>query len=284
MPLTVRPPKTPVDVSWIKNHDLYGVMLLANGESSALSDDALAEELSAAEDFYERDLSLRWKPTRVFSDVFGRQNLVIQDQAVALPSDFDNIEDIDEPAYDYGRDYWIEDRWGWIDLNYRPVREITQMFFAFPGATPVQIIPKPWIRIDAKFGRLQLVPNSSNAILAALSAFVLGIQAVGKGLPQSIYVDYKVGFDEAQLLAHHRDLLKGLRLRTVLGLMGIITSIATPGGATSDTLGLDGLSHGKSFGGKYGAYSGRILRAIDDEAEIRESWRRRERGLSVAWM
>jgi len=276
--------KTPIKVEEIKENELYGVLLKATGEPDAFDDGNITAELAAAEDFYERELQIRFRPTRVFSDVWGRQNGAFPSQSLLLlPDDYDPINDIDEPAYNYDQDFWDYGRWGELNLNWRPLRDVSQLVFAFPGTMPLYSPPRHWMRLDRKFGKLQLVPSSGQAIMAVFNQFLLSRVSGTRGLPQSIFIDYEVGFTPEELCAHHKDLLKALRLRTILSLGGVLTTIASPKGATSASLGMDGLSRSQSFGGKYGAYSGKIELAKEQEAQIFESWKRREKGVPLAF-
>lgn len=282
---TNRQPKTPISINEFKQHELYGVVTFAANEQGALSDDAIVQKLAAAEDFYERSLQIRFQETRVFSDVWGRQHSTFPPGSIAdLPDDFDPINDLDEPAYDYATDFWGGDQWGKLFLNYRPIRDISQVFFAFPGTQPVWSVPLTWLRPDRKFGSFQIVPSSSVAVYATFNAYILGVLAGGRGLPQSIYVDYTVGFTPDELCTHHNDLLEGVRLHAMLATLGLVSTAANPGGVQSSSLSIDGLSRSRSWGGKWGAYSGKIELAIQREQDIRESWARKEKGIPLAFV
>lgn len=278
--MALRAPKTPITVADLKADELYGVLIQAVGEASAYPDTAIQRKLIAAEDEYERSLSLRFKETRVFSDAYGRQQGVFPAGSPALlPGDYSEVNDLAEPAYNYTSDFYGSGRWGEMDLNYRPVRSITKVWFAFPGTNPLWQVPREWIRLDAKFGSFQIVPSTSAAAFASFNAYILGTLSGGRGLPHSVFVDYITGFTVAELEAHHNDLLEGVRLLTLISLLPMAGSAATPGGVSGGSLSLDGLSRSRSFGGKYGAYSGRIMAAMEREAEIRKGWATRERGM-----
>lgn len=278
--MALRAPKTPITVADLKADELYGVVIQAVGESSPYADAAIQRKLIAAEDEYERALSIRFAPTRVFSDAYGRQQGVFPAGSPAeLPGDFSTLNDLTEPAYNYTTDFYGAGRWGEMDLNYRPVRSITKLWFAFPGTNPIWTVPKEWIRLDQKFGSLQIVPSTSAAAYASFNAYILSTLSGGRGLPHAVFIDYETGFTAEELETHHNDLLEGVRLLTLLSLLPGAGVIASPGGGSGGSLGLDGLSRSHSFGGKYGPYSGRILAAIDREGEIRRGWAAKERGL-----
>lgn len=281
----IRTAKSPVTVQSIKDHDLYGVLLQAKGEALPLSDSAILEKLFAAEDFYEDNLKLSWKVTRVFSDVHGRTHGVFPPNAgiLTLPADYDELKDLDEPAYDYNRDFWGEERWGYLQLWRRPVRDVTRVVFAYPGTQPVYQVPPEWVRLDRRYGKLQLVPSSGTAIFASFNAYFLGVIAGGRGLPQSIYVDYVTGFTADLIQAQHQHLIEGVRLRTIILLLGML-GIVRLTGLTNDSLSIDGLSRSRGTSGKYGPYSGRIELAIEQEKEYRATWRDSRRGVACVWV
>ena len=125
---------------------------------------------------------------------------------------------------------------------------------------------------------VQIAPTSGQAVLMTFTAYILGVISGGRGLPQSIILDYTTGFTPELLEARHQDLIEGVRLRTLMALGGIIATIRT-GGQTGGSLGLDGLSESRSFGGKFGPYSGMIELAMQREKEIRDGWRQKEHGV-----
>lgn len=274
-----RASKTGIEIASIKAHDLYGVLLQARGESGPLSDLAIQQKLFAAEDFYERDCNLVLPVTRVFSAPAQR---AAHPDATLRVADFDPLLDIAEPAYDYPVGHWDHDRWGLIQLRHRPIRSVTQLVFTWAGSTRVWQVPAAWIGTDAQFGTLQVTPVTGPAVLMSFSAYLLTVLAGGRGLPHAIIVDYVTGYTPEELAHRHQDLLEGIRLRAVLGLMGIMGTIMT-GGVQSSSLGLDGLSRSRGFGGKWGAFSGRIELAVQTEQEIRNTWRQREHGLPVVF-
>lgn len=285
---SLRPPKSPVSVEEILGEQLYGVVLKARGETAALPLSAVQRSLIAAEDYFERRLGVRWQPTRVLSDARGRLHSTFPTGGVldlgALDPPYDPIKDIDEPAYDYGRDFWSDGAWGWLDLSHRPVRDITQVVFAFPGTQPIYRVPDNWLRLDRKFGRLQMVPSSSTAVYAVFNAVFLGILAGARGVPQSIYVDYVTGYSHEEWIAHGQDLLQALRLQACLGLLGI-GGTAMAQGQQNLNLGMDGLSTSRGYmSGKFGPYTARIELAMAEIKDTMENWQRREHGVPMIFV
>lgn len=273
--------KTGIRIADLKAHELYGVLVQARGETGPLPDTAIEAKLYAAEDFYERELALRWAVTRVFS---APQQRAAHPDASLRVADFDPLYDLAEPAYDYPVGLWDADRWALTKLRHRPVRSVTQMVFTWAGSTRVWRVPAEWIGLDAQFGTVQVTPVTGPAIVMSFSAYLLTVIAGGRGLPHAILIDYVTGYTPEELAQFHQDLLEGVRLRTMLGLFGALGTIVMPGGQTSSSLGLDGLSRSRGFGGRFGPFGARIELAQQQEQEIRDTWRRKEHGVPVEFV
>lgn len=274
-----KPGKTPITADEIMADDLYGVLIQARGEAQPLPVAVIDRKLRAAEDYYEHDLQLLFGEQRVASSPQAR-GLTVSTATTA------NDYDVAEPAYDYDRRLFTEERWAYTQLSYRPVLSITRAFFAYPGMDPAQgwTIPPTWIQLDHKFGKFQLVPTKGDVAFLQLNAWIMSLLAGGRGVPMSLYVDYVAGLSHDDLLRHHMDLLEGVRLRTVLSTFGIL-SMALTRGLGSRSLSQDGQAKSESFVlGKYGPYSGQIQLAMEQEQAIRDAWKRSERGVVCAFV
>jgi hypothetical protein len=283
-----RTSKTGITAKSLKEAELYGVLIQAAGEAKPLADTEIMRRLYAAEDFYERALAIRFQQTRVFSS--PEKRLTSPDVAIKIESFSTTAAptegwgpDLAEPAYDYPVNLWDYERWGMLQLRHRPVRAITQVVFTWAGSQRVWKVPADWIQADLKSGTINITPTTGFQAMLSFNAYILSVVAGGRGLPHSILIDYEVGFTPDELAWHHQDLLLGVRLLTLLQLGGI-ASVAASGGQMSGALSIDGLSHSRGWGGKYGAYSGAITLAIEQEAQIRESWRRQEKGIPMAML
>jgi hypothetical protein len=274
-----RTSKTGITVANLKASELYGMAGWAAGEAAPLSDQAIEQKLFAAEDFYERDLGIRFQPTRVLS---APENRATHSDPSLRVTDFDPIQDISDPAYDYPRGLWEYERWGYLRLRNRPIRQIIQVVFTWGISIKVWRVPGDWIQPDRREGTINMVPTSGVEATLPFNAFLMSWLGAGsRGLPHSILIDYTVGFSPEDLAWHHQDLLNGVRQLTLLMLGGIV-SVAASGGQQSVALSMDGLSHSRGFAGKYGAYSGPIMLALEQEKAVRESWRAKERGIPMA--
>lgn len=263
------PGKTLLTVDDILQEDLYGILVRAAGEAADLPRTRIAQAIRAAEDFYERDLQVFFGVQRVASDPVERG---------LDPSTYDRAE----PAYDYEPELWDGRRWGRIDLNYRPVVSIDQVFFSYPGTGFAKMfqIPASWIRLDRKYGNFKIVP-ASGAALMGLNGYLLSVFAGGRGVPRSIFIDYQTGIDPDTMADEHADLLEGLRYRTVLNLMGVL-NVVRSSGVGSHSISQDGQSQSESFqSGKWGAYSGTVEMYQAQEKDIRNNWRQQEHGVPL---
>lgn len=279
----MRTSKTGLTAAAIKGDELYGKLLRARGEPSDYPDDAIMRRVYAAEDFYERDLQIKFRPTRVFSNPHLRARSA--DPFVKV-TDFDPAVDLSIPAFAYERGWFDDSRWGGVVLPHRPVISLDKVFYWYPGTAIGSSwkLDIEWLRLDDATGWVQVVPAQGTLMpLLALNAYILSSIAQARDIPQSFFVDYTTGFEAGVLEAQHQDLLEGVRLRALLLMAGILGTVLT-GGRQSVSLGLDGLSKSGGYGGgRFGAYSGEIEAAVEREKEIRESWGQREHGVSVAF-
>jgi hypothetical protein len=280
--------KTGLKVEDLQASELYGVLGKSVLEKEDFPDLEIWRKIRVAEDHYERELAMSFRPRRVFCDAFGRlpesrggTGVFPSSGELAIPDDYDDVKDLEVPAYPYREGMFDYNEYGGQMLSHRPVRNITVVAVAFPGIDPVYMVPRKWCRLDRQSGWLQFVPSSGQAMLAILQSYLFRVVGGGRQIPMSLYVDTVVGFTPEKLQADHQDLLEGVRLMSLLLLGGVITTIAVPGGGTSVSLSIDGQSKSNSFG-QYGAYSGKIQLAIQQEALIRQTWAKREKGVPIA--
>ncbi len=251
--------KTGILVDDILQGELYGILLKARGEAAPYSPKHLYEKLRAAEDFYERTLAVR----------FGEQRIACEPENRGLASD---AYDVAEQAYDYPPDFHEDMRWGLLQLRARPVKQIDRYYFSYPG-----LGFQPGFEVEPRFVRIQ--DRKSGITRLVFGTITQNFFHTSRGVPSSIFVDYVAGLSCQELAADHNDLLEGIRLRTALSAFGILTNVRT-GGAGSQSISGDGLSRSQGFaGGKYGAYSGYITLAMEQEEATREAWKTHERGV-----
>lgn len=274
----VRAPKTPITPEQIRECELYGVLLKSGLEPQALSDQCIQEKLFAAEDYYERMLGIVLGERRFFSDPAKRSPHPRIPQ-LSIP-DYDPTRDIAEPSYDYPLALWAGERWAAIKLRHKPVIRIDNIFFTWAASVTIWQVPHEWIQVDRRGGTVNIIPASGPAVLISFSAYILTIIAGGRGLPHSILIDGAVGIPIDELCRDYAELLEAIRLRAMLSLLGPIGNIISLGGQ-NQSLSLDGLSHSRGYGGRWGAYSGYIELLMDREKQLNDHLRDKIRGPAV---
>lgn len=149
------------------------------------SDAALWRKLLAAEAEAGRKLGVPLEPTLVLADEPSA------DELAAL----EGKPHIVEPGYDMAPDFFGSQAWGALMLRVRPVIAVESIRFIYPSmATTYFDIPPNWIRLDKKYGQLQIVPGPG-ANNAPIGIFTL--QAIGSGvrIPHMVRVRYRAGID-----------------------------------------------------------------------------------------
>jgi hypothetical protein len=252
--------KSGLTAAAIRTSELYGVVVQALGESAPYSDDAIEENILAAESYYQRELGIRFGVKRIAS--------AARERGLVLGVDYDE----EETPYTYPPDFFSGDKWGHLELRKRPVLDVSRLAFAFPNPAQIMFeLDRGWVRVDHAKGQLNIIPTSGPTVLLALNGQVMSLVGGAWSLPKSVLVDYTVGFTYDQLRGDYADLLKAIRLRASLFLLpGLGTALT--GGRTSRSLGMDGMSEGGGFQtGKYGPYSGMIEAAMEQEKMLRDS-------------
>jgi hypothetical protein len=241
--------------------DLYGLPASAQQAATTLPPEYVAGAIRSAEDWLERELGTFFGIKRVASAPVERQ---------LDPAAYD----VACPALNYSPELWTDERWGCIKTDYRPVHDVSQFFFAYPGMPQSEIYnAKQWLTIDHKFGHLNIVPTGGNAVLAVYNAWVMSILAGGRGLPRSLFIDYTAGLDPAYLRAHAADLLDILRAQIFMAMLGPLSYMRTNGVASCSTS-LDGLSQSESFAqGQYGPYSASYTIAKERQKLLLDTWK-----------
>jgi hypothetical protein len=151
-----------------------------------VTDDYLWEKLVSAESQISHMLRVPLVPTHFFP----RQPT--QEQIDALSG---QPWEIDQP-YDYDPADYRGDRWGMITLRNKPVQEVHDAKLVYPAPTHVVLdVPNQWLRLDRKFGHLQLVPTSS-PFLSPLGGLVMSHMSAGRMLPFAMEIEYTAGIQD----------------------------------------------------------------------------------------
>jgi hypothetical protein len=195
-----------------------------------LSDEYLLERLLAAEAYVEQRLRVFLTPVEVIPQF-------AHDLRAALEEAGERV--VEEPGYDQEQ-LRTADAWRWLDLRHRPVRALRSVTLSLPEIDSSSYeMPLPWVRLDAKFGKLQLVPMTSGSM--AIPGILLQSLATGRTLPLTIRVRYRAGLD-----ATAREMPVILDLVRRLALLDILDDQFLPVSGSSS---VDGLSQSRSWDG-----------------------------------
>lgn len=193
--------KTGIKVAEIKTERLFG-LLCHLAPSGGWSDVYLEQKIREAEDEFERDMGLLLRPQKIKCE----------------PSPDDTDWDIEESAYDYDTHFFSDERWGYLRLRRYPVQSVERMFFSYPNRQQIVFeVPLSWIRKEKQYGLIRLVPDKQ-AAFAAFNSYILSIFSGGRGVPQSIVVEYTAGLTEKQLQEDYADVLEWIKRQAVVNI------------------------------------------------------------------
>ena len=189
-----------------------------------VTDEYIWQKVRAAESEVSHSLRVPLVPTRFFPlTLTDKQTEALEGMAWAI-----------DPPYDYSPDMFHFEKWGYFITRQRPIVSVERMRFAYPSQSEGFIdIPADWIRIDARYGHVRLVP-SSPAVFAQMNAFIMTALAGSRSIPFMIQLEYTAGLtDVAQT---YPELLDVIKKKAVLK---VITDAFLP---QSGSISADGLS------------------------------------------
>jgi hypothetical protein len=155
----------------------------------ALTDSMIWDKLVAAEVECERLLKTFFDYVKVIPDMAPQSEIEALEAA--------NQRYITISGFDYDPAMFTGERWGLCRLPYRPVQWVESVIISFPAPfLQNYTVPGNWIRIDRKYGDLNLVPTTS-AATTPVGAFALVAMAGSITYPQAIQVRYFAGLKNA---------------------------------------------------------------------------------------
>lgn len=207
-----------------------------------VSDDYLWQKIRAAESEISHTLRVPLVPTRFFP------NKPTQEQIDAL----DGMAWAVDAAYDYDPDMFHFDKWGYFVTRQKPIISVERMWFSYPSRTDGWFtVPNDWIRTDARYGHIRLVP-SSPAIFTTMSTFIMTALAGSRTIPFMINLEYTAGLADVETT--YPELLDCIKKMAVLK---VISDAFLP---QSGSISADGLSQSISIDmSKYHESVDRIL-------------------------
>lgn len=207
-----------------------------------VSDEYIWQKVRAAESSISNTLRVPLVPTR-FYPVKPTPEQIAELDGMAWAVD---------PAYDYSPDMFHFEKWGYFVTRQRPIISIESMRFAYPSQLDSFIqIPNDWIRIDARYGHIRLVP-SSPAIFAQMSSFMMTALAGSRSIPFMIQLEYTAGLTDVE--TKYPELLDAIKK---LAVCKVVADAFLP---QSGSISADGLSQSSSFDiSKYSEHVDEIL-------------------------
>ncbi|WP_147432495.1 hypothetical protein [Pararobbsia silviterrae] len=149
-------------------------------------------------------------------------------------------------AFDYDPDLFRNDAWGYMRLPFAPIQQLHSVKIVFPAPfLQDYTVPEDWIRLDSKYGDLQLVPTTT-APVTPVGAYAVAMWG-GTVYPQAVQMRYRCGLTNASgtvvtsFAQHWNDLVDVVQR---MAIMKLLRMAFLP---TSASISADGLSQSKSF-------------------------------------
>lgn len=203
-----------------------------------ISDDYLLQKLVAAQSYIAHRLRVFLVPTQVLPNTADQAEIDLWTNPVSgtpMPVYL-------EPAYDYDPKMFVGNTWGRMTLRQRPIIQVQSAKFTYPTPQSTLFpIPNEWIRLDKKYGILNMVPIQT-AMMLPLNAFILAALGGGRTVPNFIEVRYQAGLEN--VARDYPEILDLIRKQAVLG---VAEDLYLPS-SRSESTSADGLSQSSSIG------------------------------------
>lgn len=199
--------------------------------AGTFSDRYLAAKLRAAEADLQRRLRVFLTPHEMIPPTTDPADLAaVVASGVAMAND---------PGYDFSPDLFNGDTFGLIQLRQKPLISVSRIWFTYPAPdATVFDVPLEWVRPDAKYGRINLVPTQQSVTLP-LNIFLFAALGGGRSVPFMVQVRYRAGLQDVANTAP--DILDLIRYMAVLSIVD--DAFIPQSGSTS----ADGLSQSLSW-------------------------------------
>lgn len=174
----------------------------------SISDQYIWEKVRAAESEMSHTLRVPLVPTHFFP------LQPTQSQIDAL----DGMDWAVDPPYDYSPDMFQYENWGFFVTRQRPLILVDHIRFSYPSQESGFVtIPQDWIRYDAKYGHIRLVP-SSPAIFMQMNSYIMTALTGGRGIPFMIQIEYEAGLTDVP--KNYPELLDAIKKKAILKIVG----------------------------------------------------------------
>ena len=196
------------------------------------SDSYIMEKLLVA----ETDLEQRFRTVFAPREVLPSGASDAEFAAIAATG----VPALEEPGVDYDPRLFSGEAWGLIELRHKPILSIHSISFAYPNVTDtLYTIPLSWLRPEKKYGRVNIVPGTDQALTLPANAYIITALGGGRTIPFMIQARYQAGF--ANIRVERPDIVDAIKRLCVLSILD--DQIFPQSGSTS----LDGLSQSLSL-------------------------------------
>ena len=178
-------------------------------------------------------------------------------------------------SYEEKHDYRIQDyqRWAWINVDRRPIVDVTSVSFQFPLDETAFTFPKEWMSFnsDPETGasRIQIIPRSGalSQILLHRGGNLLPMLHGSTGyVPDALVVKYRAGFNEQNVPADMKHLIA---MQAAIGPLNIAGDLLVGAGIASISASIPGLSQSVSTTSS-ATNSGYGSRILEYQKEIKD--------------
>jgi hypothetical protein len=246
-------PSIPGALAEIRRDRLTTMLQTYLPAGTVISDDYLLQKLMAAQSYISHRLRVFLVPTQVLPNTATQTEIDLWANPVSGPP----MPVYLEPAYDYDPDMFQGNTWGRTLTRQRPIIRVQSMSFVYPTPTSTLFsIPNEWIRLDKKYGVINLLPIQT-AMSLPLNAFILSALGGGRIVPEFLEIRYQAGL--TNVLQDWPEILDLVRRQAVLG---IAQDLFLPS-SRNESVSADGLSQSSSIGFAIDSYESMVDKQMD---------------------
>lgn len=214
--------------------DRLATMLTTFLPGVVLDDGYLLNKIAAATADLEHRLRVYLTPREILP------NNADQSEIDALTNAGNNV--VLETPLDYEGNLFVGTTFGRIETRSRPIIAVHSIQFNYPTPnSTLYTIPGQWVRIDRKYGIINLVPIN-NPVALPLNAFILSALGGGNDVPEMLSIRYRAGIENVA-----RDWPDLLDIIMKSAALGIVEDNFVPS-SKSESVSADGLSQSTNIG------------------------------------
>jgi hypothetical protein len=243
-------PNLPAAIASLRRDRLYSIMTYYM-PGGTLDDDYLLQKLVSATSYVQHRLRCFLTPVEMLP------NTALASEFAAFDATIPPTPWATEPPYDYDPAMFIGNTWGRTETRQRPLNVVHSMSFVYPAPTSTLFtIPQDWIRIDSKYGVINLLPIQDSMMLP-LNAYLLSALGGGRLIPEFLQIRYQAGLTNCA--RQYPEILDCIKRSAILSIM---EDLFVPSNLSQSTS-ADGLSQSVSMGFKLEDYTKTLDEKID---------------------